>query len=652
MNKILIIILLFISTLSFSQKVKFGKVSKQELEEKYYAKDSTVDAAYLYKYRRSYFSYSSRQGFQLITEIHERIKIYNQQGYDYANKIIKYYNPDHRTSEGVNGIKGYTFSLEDGKVFKEKLNSTGIFKEKINKYNSLYKITMPNAKVGCILDLKYSIFSPYATSIPDIQFQKGIPIKELKSRVEIPEYFIFNKRNKGFYNIPMKETSKSSNIGDIKFRTMIYSFENKNIPALKDDEAFVANIDNYRGGIKFELASENFISIGGDFKNYSNSWKNISKQIYSSSSFGSELKKSNYYKVDLQNIIADAKTDQQKFISIFQFVKSKVKWNGFYGKFTDKGVKSAYKENIGNVAEINLILTSMLRSAGLNANPVLVSSRGNGLPLFPTIKGFDYVISMVRFSDNTYALLDATEPYSLPNVLPARALNWNGMLVSEGGASSWVKLTASKHAKAENVIMVKLTDDLEINGLLRTKYQNLRALSFRRNYNHIKQDELINNFEDENNIEVENFKISNKNSIGKPLVRNIKFNSEDLVETINNKIYIEPLLFLTKRENPFKLDERKFPVDFTTAWEDTERVIIEVPENYKIESIPEPIALALPDDIGIFKFQVLTKGNKISTISKLQFNKALIPSDYYPYLKDFYNKLVEKETEKIVLTKI
>lgn len=652
MNKVSLILFLLISTLSFSQKVKFGKVSKKEIEEKYYPGDSTADAAYLYKSRRSYFSYNNSQGFQLITDIHERIKVYTQEGYNYATNKISYYDPDNQASEGVNGIKGYTFSIENGKVVKEKLSRDGIFKEKLNKYNSMYKITMPNVKVGCVLELKYSIFSPYATSIPDVEFQKGIPIKDLKSRIEVPEYFVFNKRNKGYYNIPVKQTSKTSNIGDINFRTNIYSFESENIPALKDDEAFVANINTYRGGIKFELASENFISIGGNFKSYSNTWENISKQIYSSPSFGSELRKTNYYKSDLQNILATAKTDQQKLFSIFQFVKSNVKWNGFYGKFVDRGVKNAFKENTGNVAEINLILTSMLRSAGLNANPVLVSSRGNGRPLFPTIKGFDYVISMVTFPDNTYALLDASEPYSLPNVLPSRVLNWNGMMVAEGGISSWVKLTASKHAKEENIVKAKLSDDFELNGFIRTKYQNLSALSFRRNYNHIKEDELINKIEDENNIEVEEFKLSNKNLIGKPLIRNVKFISEDLVEKINNKIYIEPLLFLTKKENPFKLDERKFPVDFATAWEDKDRVVIEIPENYKVESIPEPIAIALPDNIGVFKFQVSSSGNKINTVSKLQFNKAIIPSNYYPYLKDFYSKLVEKESEKIVLIKI
>ena len=82
------------------------------------------------------------------------------------------------------------------------------------------------------------------------------------------------------------------------------------------------------------------------------------------------------------------------FIIGFNFLKSKVKWNGFYGKYTDKGVRKAYKDRVGNVAEINLILTSMLRFAGLNANPVLVSSRGNGIPIFPTTNGFDYGLEL------------------------------------------------------------------------------------------------------------------------------------------------------------------------------------------------------------------------------------------------------------------
>lgn len=362
--------------------------------------------------------------------------------------------------------------------------------------------------------------------------------------------------------------------------------------------------------------------------------------------------KKGYYKDDLAKILASAKTDGEKTYAIFEFVKSKIKWNGGYDKYPFNGVKKAYKESSGNVADVNLVLTAMLRAAGLNANPVLISSRGNGIPLFPTNKGFDYVISMVKFPDNSYALLDATELYSLPNLLPARALNWNGMAVYEGGGASWVKLTSTKNAKQENMVMVKLNEDLEVEGMARTKFENLNALLFRKSNNHIKEEEMITKFEESNSLEVDDFSITNKFDLGKPVVRKVKFSSEDLIEQISGKIYIEPLLFLTKRKNPFKLKERKFPVDFVTAWEDSDRVTIEIPEGYKVEFLPETKAIALPDNLGVFKYQVMQTGNKIRTLSSLKFNKPMIPAQYYEYLKMFYAEVVAKETEKVVLVKI
>jgi hypothetical protein len=135
------------------------------------------------------------------------------------------------------------------------------------------------------------------------------------------------------------------------------------------------------------------------------------------------------------------------------------------------------------------------------------------------------------------------------------------------------------------------------------------------------------------------------------VTRTVKFSSEDLLEEINGKIYVEPLLFLTQDKNPFKLDERKFPVDFATAWKDVNRVSIQIPNGYSVESLPEPLAIALPDNLGVFKYQVSQIGNQIKVFSILEFNSSMVPPNYYGYLKDFYSKLVKKETEKIVLAK-
>ena len=586
-KKIAFTLFLFTQLATFTQNYDFGKVSKEELQEQFYPLDSTADAAYLYRSRKTHFDYDVDDGFRTITEVHNRIKIYNKDGFKNGTQEVVLYKPLSGKKEKFTNLKAYTFNLIKNKIVKTKVSKKSIFEERKNKYYVIQKIPLPNIKENSVIDIKHNVISPFR-SIDDLKFQFEIPIKKLNYSVAIPDYFKYKEYIRGYYQIkpifsfinkdfqfetPDKKVSKSGGYvtekGEVfKLNVAIKQslFKADNIPALKEKEAFIGNIENYRGAIIYELASSKLPNSMEE--HYADSWENISKKIYRSGAFGDELTKSSYYSDDIENLLKSANNEFEKVAILFQFVKSKVKWNGYYGKYTENGVRKAYRENTGNVADVNLMLTSMLRFAGLDANPVLVSSRGNGIPLFPTIKGFDYVIAAVTFNDGKYVLLDATEPYSLPNTLPERALNWNGRLVKKDGSSSWLKLITGKHSLEENMLMVKINDELVAEGFIRTKFDNIKALNFRRSKNHIKEEILSTNFEENNNVEIEDFKLQNKLDLNKPIVRMIKFSSEDLIEGINGKLYIEPLLFLTRHNNPFKLEERKFPIDFTTSWKE------------------------------------------------------------------------------------
>ena len=81
----------------------------------------------------------------------------------------------------------------------------------------------------------------------------------------------------------------------------------------------------------------------------------------------------------------------ERIAAVFNYVKSNVKWNDFKGYSCNDGVKKAYKDKVGNTAEINLMLTAMLRFAGFNANPVLVSTRDNGIAFFPSVDRYGFI---------------------------------------------------------------------------------------------------------------------------------------------------------------------------------------------------------------------------------------------------------------------
>ncbi|MGG8497903.1 DUF3857 domain-containing protein [Tenacibaculum sp. TC6] len=292
MRNFIIYPFLFLSILMYSQEVKFGKITQEELEEKIHPIDSTADAAYLYKKRRTYFEYDPHKGFIVIDEYHERVKIYTKEGFDYATKKISYYDPESGSKERISDLKAYTFNLESGKIDKQKVASKDIFEEKISKYRTLKKISFPSVKEGSVIELKYKRIIPY-WEIPSLVFQHNIPVNNLDYQVKIPEYFIFNKRSKGYYSIPVKEEKSSESIDyttkerssgnglitSVKttftnnrhnYISNIYIIQKENIPAMKDNEPYSGHINNYRGGMEFELSGTRFPN--SMYKDYSATW--------------------------------------------------------------------------------------------------------------------------------------------------------------------------------------------------------------------------------------------------------------------------------------------------------------------------------------------------------------------------------------------
>ena len=659
---ILLLLVTLLSKFSYAQEIKFGKVGKEELQEKFYPNDSTAKAAYLLKKRVTTYEYSSNEGFLIRTKIHERIKIYSKEGLDYANKLIYYYKPQSGTGDRVNSIKAYSFTLNNGKIEKQKLTKKDIFNEEKSKYYKVKKLAFPNVKVGSIIDLKYDIISPFVYVIDDLDYQFEIPVKLFEAQIKVPDYFTFKKHHKGYYNIPVESNiinsyfthnsktrhanASSFQSTKIDYKTHIDSYSATNIPALKNDESFVVNIKNYSGGVKYELSMTK--GFNDQIKYHTTNWEDVSKKIYQNSAFGGELKRTGYFKNDLASIVSTSKNENELIVNILEHVKKKVKWNTYHSKYTDEGVKKAYKNGTGNVADINLILTAMLREAGLNANPILTSTISHGIPMFPTLKGFNYVISSVELNNGNIILLDATEKYSSPNNLPLRTLNWRGRKIGKEGYSSWVDLTPKKYALENNNLNFKFIDG-EVTGILRSNFTSAYAIDRRNTYGDLTKEDLTSKLEEKYNVEIENIRISNKKNPYKDYTQLIKFTSEDYTEEINNKIYINPLLFLTSKKNPFKATERKYPVDYITPWKDIDNITFTVPEGYQVEKLPESALQDMSNGLGNFKYTINHDGNKVKIQTVLQFNVPFVSPEYYKELKEFYNLVVKTKSQKIIL---
>jgi len=447
-----------------AQNYKFGKVSIEELKEQYYPLDSMANAAYLYKKRKTRTIISGGK-IVLETKIHVRLKFYHTKGFNWATESVYLYNNGSKKVQ-LRSVKGMTYNLIDGQIERTKLDKKNIFSEEVTKNLLKQKFTMPNIKKRTIVEWTYTIYSPFFTNIDNVVVQYKIPVKRYVTEIRLLEWFNFNKRQKGFYAFYIKE-SKKRNI-ELKTNDKVILIEENNIPAMIE-EPYVNNINNYTTGLELEVASLRAPSLGL-YENYVTSWEEIGKDINNSSSFGGELKKKSHLKEDLISLKKKSSTLtlMQKIESALEYVKSKIKWNNNMGKYPEKGVRKAFKEGVGNIGDINLTLVIVLRAIGIQANPVLLSTRDNGIPLFPTSKGINYVIVHVK-TEEGYILLDASEEYSAPNILPLRALNWRGILIGDDGNVDFVNLENLLVSSEESILKYKITEDSFIEGMKLTK---------------------------------------------------------------------------------------------------------------------------------------------------------------------------------------
>ncbi|MDC1106917.1 transglutaminase domain-containing protein [Prolixibacteraceae bacterium] len=661
MHKITTFIILLASLISthiFAQedtKIEhFGSITIKELNTTKCPIDTTAKAAFLINKIEYILKEDDEKGYILIKNVHQRIKIYSSDKTQLGNITLKYYSPKEGKKKWIEEIEGYTFYNEDGSLKREKVTQENIFEERVNKYYKRTKVAFPKVKEGAIIDLKYTQYSDLI-AIDFIPFQEDYPTIDYKATVAIPDYIIFLKKRKGLYKIDMQEekvTASSESIGSGPYsgtRTVVnnvYTFEDQNIPAFNTREPRIYSVEIYRPGIDFELAR--IYSTQHSYKDFTSTWENVCKTISKSPNFGNQLKKGSYYKEDLERVIANCKTDLDKVNAIFDFVQQHIKWNQYIGIKSNDGVKKAYKDHVGSCAEINMILTAMLRDAGLNANPVLVSTRDNGVRTFPTLNGFNYIISIVHLEDKPI-LLDATDDFALPNILPFRAINWQGREIISKNKSEWVNLNPVNYAKKITSISMGLNSDGAIKGVVRRTFTNHESKKFREN-SYLKSDEkLITKIEDKYPLSVDRYSIrSPKNrAVSRDM---FQFHSDKLYSRIDNKMYVRPLICFREDYNPFKSKKRVYPIDYVYPQIEKYIITFAIPKGATINSLPEDINLEMSDQLCTYSYKVKKLEGAVVVESELRVNTSAIPSEYYTEFREFYQKVVDKQNETIGIT--
>ena len=645
------ILLLFNSLLIFAEKdlPSFGKIEKSDLQLKECEFDKDAEAYKLISYGDVRYSILG-EDFNIITERRTRIKILKEKGLDEANIKIRFYNKSGY--ENISNVVGLTYNLDDaGNIVITKLDKSSIYTKKIDNQYSEISFSLPNVKVGSVIEFKYKDIKKSIANLDDWYFQDDIPTRISQYDILVPSIFIFTTQVLAYQHVEKKEDSKpeSALLGTnrISYNSLAKTYIIRNVPAIRL-EPFMGAPKDYLQRVIFQLSQ---IEYGpGDVRSMRSTWPTLAKDLMEDPDFGGQLKKNLPHTGDLDDSLKNVKDNYQKMVVIYDYVQRNMNWDGHERLYTSNGIKSAWDKKSGSNTEINLILINLLRSAGINAYPMLVSTKDNGEinMLYPFLEQFNGTMAFVITSDKNYTL-NAADKYNPAYLVPYDVLHTKGFLVDEKNGT-WVNLSTDKDV-ARNMVSffaeITAQDSMKGNA-------TIYSYDYSKNINLKEWVEDKNSFKDSYSqsypgIQINNMEVSGVNEVSKPLKQHFEFAMP--VKSSGDYEYFTINLFQGLEKNPFIADQRSTDIEFNYKQSFTIVGKIFLPENFQFDGLPKSMKMMMPDSSIVLTRLLQSDSTSLDFKITLDFLFSSYAAKDYPLLQEFYKKLFSVLNEQIVIRK-
>ena len=645
------LLLLFNSSFIFAQKElpPFGEISKEDLKMKECDFDKDAEAYKLISFGDVHYDVFAGI-FIIVTERRIRIKILKNKGLERANIKLRFYSKNN--FETIKDIAGITYNQDSsGKIVTTKLEKSSIYQKKIDNRVSEISFTLPDVKVGSVIEYKYTDDKRSIENLDDWYFQDLIPTRISMYRVLIPSFLNFLNQVLSYQKV--EKTSEIKNIPiyyhgefvshycDEKFYCI------RNIPAFTEEPYMGAPNDNLER-VEFHLKSVGIAN--GITQVVMSTWPVLMKELLESDEFGVQLTKNLPHTKALDDTLKNVKDDYNKMLVIYDYVRKNMNWNGSVAVYSSAGIKSAWDKKSGNNTELNLILIDLLRDAGIKAYPLLVSTKDNGTvnPGYPFLQQFNNTMTLVIINEKKY-VLNAADKYNPAYLVPSEVLE-NEALVVDLEKGGWIRLS-DNNAKFRNA--VTLSADISSNG-------EMKGEATVYSYGYCKNPRLKEWIEDRSSfndyfkkdytgIKIDSMQVEDADIDTLPLKQTVDFTLP--LNSSGEYKYFTLNLFQGLEKNPFIDDKRITDIDFNykQSYSIVGKVII--PDDYEFEELPKSVKMIMPDTSIVLKRVIQAEGQTIDFRITLDFSKSFYATSSYPLLQEFYKKLFSTLNEQIVIKK-
>lgn len=629
---------------------KMGKPTNEELTMTEYAAWPDAEAVKLYSQTDVQFEFMT--DFMVVYRVKERLKVLKPEGTGVGDVTIVFYDPEG-SSEGdrISGVKGAAYNLEDGKVVRSKLTGDLKTKERIDRYHSQVKFSIPNVKVGTVVEYEFQRQSPHIYAISDWYAQGARPVAFTEYTITIPEWFNFSTEVRGRASLVGKRDLGDFRAtvagGILSCSATVNHFEGHDLPPVKDDD-HVWCVEDFMAKVEHDLRS---ISItGAYYKNFQSTWEDVDKMLYGDEDFGRRFDMDNPLAKEQADLSLDGLDTKEKTAKLRDLLLAYYTWDKTYGLYA-LSTKRLQKEQQANSCTLNLALMSMLRDAGIRACPVVLSRRTKGrLPYgHPSVAALNTVVLAVAETDSTSFFVDAAaKGYPVGSLTPDELVD-RARLLSGDGRGQWIDLRNSSVGRARTLVTATLTPEGELKGECNALYHDVVAGEMRDMWRNVKDSaDYVQRLASMRNVEIGEYTLEGTDTNAPDVNEHLTFTRT--VDTDGEHIYLNPFLFIDPT-NDFKAETRELPVEFAFPINDVNTVQITLPEGYEVEEMPQSATFMMPQKDMHCRVRFKLAGQTLTVSYVLTRKTLLYDTGDYGNLRDFWAGIEAKCNEMIVLKK-
>lgn len=646
--------------------VKFGKVTPEELGCRQYEIDTNAAAVVIADVGSSKVKGNNKGWFSLEFKFYRRIHILKKEGFNMASVEIPLYTQGDE-EEVLNDLRCITYNLENGKVTETKLNTkTELYKEKKNKNVLIKKFTMPNVKEGSIVEYSYTVTSDFLFNIQPWNYQGEIPRLWSEYTVSLPPFLNYmmiaqlsrsfivkeEKNKRESYAVEVKRQNGSlintTDRFNISCTVTNFRWAMKDVPAFQT-EAFTSSPLNYLERVEFQLAGYHEPL---EEKKFLRTWPELAQELLKRDDFGSELGNiSALWPEELQLQLQKVSTETERANTVFAYVRDHFTCTDHHQLYMEESLKRIAEKRSGGVAEINLLLTAFLKHVGLQADPVILSSRGNMYvnDRYPVASRFNYVITRVMADGKEY-LLDASSPLSGFGKLPSVCFNGTARLVDS--TARGIDLLPEMNTEITDTrFEFSAIAGGSWKGKVSRQCGYFESSEIRKQLKGGDTDEFLKELHSEysSGLVFSDFRADSVKQYERPVYLQFACGWE---HDTSGRIYFSPVLENKWKQHPFKSSSRQYPVELPYCIQDLYSLSVPIPDGYIVEELPRQSTFKLNNsgDV-IFEYRLSESAGKIRMNYKLDVKRARFESEEYDQLRSFFAMVAAKLEEQIVLKK-